>query len=100
MPMGYRGIDPSNSAYVELEGFRALTDDGAADIICHFALRYEEGRCSGEQLVAECLRALCMTRRYGTPYPLPSETLQAHLTAATEDVLRKPVPAHLYGERS
>lgn len=47
---------------------------------------------------------LCQSETYSEekaiPSPMSMEDMQAHLNAATDEVLRKPVPAHLYGERS
>ena len=98
MPMGYRGIDPEKAAYVELTGFKALSDEEAADIISNLTSMYDEGRFTPGHLVTEIFRVICLSRTYGKPFPLSLEDFARHQAETFVEVTRKPVPAHLWSE--
>lgn len=99
MPMGFRGVDPEKSAYVELTNFRALSDDEAADIIAYWAGQFESNACSAPDLMSEMLKVLCMSQRYGRPFPLSvADFEKAMAVTFGEDLHRKPVPANLWTE--
>lgn len=99
MPMGYCRVQPDKSAFVELEGFRPLTSDGFADVLTGLVARYEDGLMSSDTLETQVFYWLCQTRSYGEPAPLPIEVLDAEMRDRFDEVMRKPVPANLWGER-